>query len=89
MAVQRYFEKDITINNLAKELKLLTPTFLKDWIHIAHQQGLRALAVKRHRSNYSLTFKAKVVEYYQIHDLGVSKVDVIFNVSASQVYYLE
>lgn len=86
MAVQKYFVEDISLKSLAGELKLPSSSVLKRWINTARQQGLEALAVKRHKSEYSLAFKAKVVEYYQTHDLGINKVAAVFNISASQVY---
>lgn len=86
MAVQRYFDEDISIKSLAKDLKLPTFSLLKNWINTASQQGVEALVVKRSRSEYKLDFKANVVEYYQTHDLGVSKVAAMFNISSSQVY---
>lgn len=88
-AVQRYFVETISIKSLASELKLSDSSVLRSWINTAKQQGLEALAVKRHKSDYSLDFKAKVVEYYQTHDLGVNKVAAVFNISASQVYSWE
>lgn len=59
---------------------------LKGWVNFAKEQGLEALAVKHHRRRYNLDFKLKVVEYYQTHAVGVSKVAAIFNIPASQVY---
>ncbi|MCP0887644.1 transposase [Ligilactobacillus sp. WILCCON 0076] len=85
-SVQKYFEGNISISSLSKELKLPNSTILRGWIYTACQQGLEALRVKRHTNKYSLDFKAKVVEYYQTHNLGVVKVAAVFNISASQVY---
>ena len=85
-SVQKYFDGNISIGSLAKELKLPNTTILKRWIDTARQQGLEALAIKRYKSEYSLDFKTKVVEYYQTHNLGVGKVADVFNISASQVY---
>lgn len=85
-AVQRYFKENISLNALAAELKLSDEASLKGWVNLAKKQGLEALAVKHYRSSYNLEFKLKVVEYYQTHTVGVSKVATVFNISASQVY---
>ncbi|KAA8456451.1 helix-turn-helix domain-containing protein [Weissella paramesenteroides] len=71
---------------LAVELKLSDEASLKGWVNLTKKQGLEALAFKHHKSCYNLEFKLKVVEYYQTHVVGVSKVTAVFNISASQVY---
>lgn len=85
-AVQRYCKGNISLNALAAELKLSDENLLRGWVNLAKEQGLESLAVKHHRRRYDLDFKLKVVEYYQTHAVGVSKVAAIFNISASQVY---
>ena len=67
-AMQRYFKGNISLNELVTELKLSGEVSLKGWVNLAKEQGLEELAVKHHKR------QLKVVEYYQTHAVGVSKV---------------
>lgn len=84
-AVQRYQNEHIGYVPLAKELGV-EPTSVQRWVYTANKQGLMALKVHHRKKKYSLDFKLQVVNYYQTHDLGISKVAAQFGINSSQVY---
>ena len=58
---------------------------IQEWVALADAQGLEALQDKHGHKTYSLEEKLAVVDYYQTHEQGVSKVGAKFNLSPSQV----
>lgn len=63
----------------------ITLSVIQRWIYLAQTNGLEFLQVKHSKRTYSLAEKLAVVDYYQTHDEGASKVAARFGINASQV----
>lgn len=82
--VQEYQMNAVSFKTLSQKYNIDT-SMIRQWLYLAEAQGLEALKVKRQHRKYSLDEKMTVVDYYQTHEEGPSKVAARFNLNQSQV----
>lgn len=58
---------------------------IQKWVSLSEVQGLEALQIKHRHQEHSLDDKLAVVDYYQTHDMGMTKVAAKFDLNPSQV----
>ncbi|WP_048001094.1 helix-turn-helix domain-containing protein [Lactiplantibacillus herbarum] len=82
--VQEYQLKAVSFKTLGQKYDI-DPAMIRKWFYLAEAQGLEALKIKKQYQKYSLDEKLAVVDYYQTHEEGLSKVAARFNLNPSQV----